>query len=169
MNRHTILVVDDEEMMRDMMSKALKGCGYAVLTATSAEEGMALIEVNNIDLVISDQIMPGGMSGIEFLQFIRSSHPEILTILLTGFPNLETAMDAINTAGVYKFLTKPFELNELIVAIKRSFEVMDIAKERNQLMNKIKSYESRLDELEKEHPGITHVVRDENGHIITEI
>ena len=169
MNQYRILVVDDEKMMRSLIQRSLSDAGCKVLTAGSAEEGMALMEVNNIDLVISDQKMPGGMTGIDFLQYIRTAYPEVLTILLTGYPNLETAMDAINSAGVLKYLTKPFEIRELTRAVKHCFEVKDLVTERNLMMNKIKSYESRLEELEKEHPGITHVVRDKNGHIITDI
>ncbi len=169
MDAYTILIVDDEKMMLDLISKALHKNGYKAITAMSAEEGMALLEVNNIGLVISDQRMPGGMSGIDFLQYVRTNYPDVLSILLTGYANLETAMDAINSAGVYKFLTKPFELDELLLTIKRAFEVKDLIKERNLLMNKVKSYETLLDELEKDHPGITHVARDENGNIVTDI
>ncbi|MFH2092675.1 MAG: response regulator [Pseudomonadota bacterium] len=168
MSRYTILIVDDEKLILDIISKASRIDKYRVLTADSAEEGMVLLEMNNIDLVISDHQMPG-MSGIQFLQHVRTTYPDVLTILLTGYASLETAMEAINSAGVYKFLTKPFDINELLITIKRAFEVKDLVRERNLLMNKVRSYESRLDELEKEYPGITHVVRDANGEIITDI
>lgn len=169
MDKPTILVVDDEPMLLDLISKALKSTNYKVLTADSAEEGMALLEINDLDMVISDYKMPGGMSGIDFLKHVSSTYPEVLTILLTGHASLETAMDAINSAGVYKFITKPFDLNELMLTIKRALEVQDLIKEKNLLTNKLKAYEAHLDDLEKKHPGITHVIRDKDGHIITGI
>ncbi|MCP3875676.1 MAG: response regulator [Desulfobacteraceae bacterium] len=168
MSTYTILVVDDENLMLELISKTLRPAGYEILTASSAEEGIALIDVNNVDLIISDHKMPG-MTGIKFLQYIRITYPEILTILLTGYANLETAMDAINSAGVYKFMTKPLNLKELITIVKRAFEVKDLIKEKNLLINKVKSYESRLNELEKEYPGITHVTRDKNGNIVSDL
>ncbi len=168
MGNYTILIVDDEDETIDIIERALRPLEYGILTANMAEEGMNLVESNKIDLIISDNIMPG-ITGVEFLQDVRRHHPEIISILLTGYADLETAMDAINSAGVYKFMTKPVSIMKLIETVKSALELKDLVKERNLLMNKVDSYETQLDELEKKYPGITQVDRDKDGSIVVDL
>jgi len=139
---------------------------YSILTATSGQEGLAKLRKNDVSLVVSDQKMPG-MSGMEFLKKVKIDYPEILTMMLTAYADIETAIEAINEAGVYKFILKPWDDVDFRITIKRALESLQVIKERNSLMQKVKSHESILKDLEKKYPGITRVERDEDGNVLS--
>jgi len=162
MNQQTILIVDDEENIVKSLSRNLMDDGYTILGALSGEEGLRKLKINEIDLVISDQRMPG-MSGIEFLKKVQLDYPHILTIMLTAYGDIETAMEAINEAGVHKFILKPWNDNELRLTIRRALELRQLVVERDSLMDQVKKQEARFNELERKHPGITKVDRDGHG------
>ena len=163
--KQTILVVDDEDHIIRTITKTLILDGHNVLSSQSGEEGLSLLAQNIIDLVISDLEMPG-MNGLEFLQKVRIDYPHILTILLTGHGNLETALQAINEAGVYKFILKPWNTNDLRITVKRALELQKLTMERDSLQREVVRQEVALRELERENPGITKVERNEAGEWI---
>jgi two-component system, probable response regulator PhcQ len=165
MKKHTVLIVDDEESILKSICRALRNEDYRILTATKGEKGLAILKDHDVHLVISDQKMPG-MNGIDFLKQIKKDHPQILTIMLTGNAEIETAMNAINEAGVYKFILKPWDDNNLKVTITRALETLELIWERDSLLEKVKTRDAILQCLEKQHPGISKVERDENGYII---
>ena len=162
MNQHTILIVDDEEKIVKSLTRILIDDGYTILGALSGEEGLSKLKNHEVELVISDQKMPG-MSGLEFLKKVQLDYPHILTIMLTAHGDLETAMEAINEAGVYKFILKPWNEADLRLTIKRALELREVVMERDSLMDQVKKQEAMLGELERKHPGITKVDRDEHG------
>jgi len=123
------------------------------------------LEDHDVDLVISDQRMPG-MSGLAFLRKVRIEFPDVLTILLTAHGDMETAMEAINEAGVYKFILKPWHDEDLRLTIKRALELRRLVMERNSLRHQVKRRDAVLKEIEKEFPGISNVEKDENGYIL---
>lgn len=168
MEKETILVVDDEQIILDVLLRNLQVDGYRVITALNGEEGLAKLKRNEVDLVISDQKMPG-MSGVEFLRQVKMDYPGILTIMLTGYADVETAMDAINLSGVYKFLMKPINADELRIHVKRALEARQVVMERDALMEKVKGHEAKLKELERRHPGLTMVERDKDGNVILDL
>ena len=165
MSRHAILVVDDETKVLSAIQRTLRKEPYTVLTAESGEEGLKILEARDINLVVSDYNMPM-MNGLEFLQNVRSLYPHILTIMLTGQAELEIAVQAINEAGVYKFIQKPWNNDDLRVTLQRALESIDLATERDRLVQKVKSRDAILQELEKKFPGITKVERDEEGYML---
>ena len=165
MSRHAILVVDDETKVLNAIQRTLRKEPYTVLTAESGEEGLKILEARDINLVVSDYNMPM-MNGLEFLQNVRSLYPHILTIMLTGQAELEIAVQAINEAGVYKFIQKPWNNDDLRVTLQRALESIDLATERDRLVQKVKSRDAILQELEKKFPGITKVERDEEGYML---
>ena len=124
-----------------------------------------MLKDHDIHLVVSDQRMPG-MNGIDFLKRIKREYPQILTIMLTGNEEIEIAMNAINEAGVYKFILKPWDDNNLKVTIRRALETLELIWERDSLLHQVKTRDTILQSLEKQYPGITKVERDENGYII---
>jgi DNA-binding NtrC family response regulator len=114
----TVLIVDDETRLREMLTTAVGEMGFAVTPARSAESAMKLIEAQSYDIVILDLNLPG-MSGMEFFEVLRQKMPEGQVIILTGFGTLESARRAIRL-DVSDFLTKPCALGELEVALERA-------------------------------------------------
>ena len=168
MNQHTILIVDDEEKIVKSLTRILIDDGYTILGALSGEEGLSKLKNHEVELVISDQKMPG-MSGLEFLKKVQLDYPHILTIMLTAHGDLETAMEAINEAGVYKFILKPWNEADLRLTIKRALELREVVMERDSLLDEVKKQDATLRELENKHPGITKVERDEHGRPILKL
>lgn len=167
MHQHAILFVDDEPNVLKAFQRSLRKMPYTLLTASGGDEALTLLEAREVSLVISDYNMPH-MSGLEFLKTVKAIHPHTLTIMLTGQADLGIAVEAINEAGVYKFIQKPWDDADLKITIMRALESIDLLNERNQLRDKVKSREAILRELEKKHPGITQVDRDEDGYLIME-
>ncbi len=127
-----ILVVDDEQRMRDSLNALLTRAGYEVETAGDAPRALELYGSNNFDLVISDIKLPD-MSGIELLQKIREGHPDAMVIMMTAYASLDTAVAAINM-GAYDYLLKPIEFTQLKLAAKRALEKRELEIARQRLL-----------------------------------
>ena len=165
MKKNTVLIVDDEEMILKSIVRVLRNENYQILTAQSGEQGLAVLKDREVHLVISDQKMTG-MNGLEFLKHVKGDYPQILSIMLTGHADIEIAMNAINEAGVYKFILKPWDDNNLKITIRRALETLELICERDSLFQQVKARDAVLQNLEKEYPGISKVDRDEDGYII---
>ena len=116
-------------------------------------------------MVLSDEMMPE-MTGSEFLSAVRGSHPHTIRIILTGQANIESAMRAINSGEIYRFLTKPWDDNELKLTLRAAFEKYDLEEENRRLLAMVKRQALNLRLLEKSHPGISKLERDESGTLI---
>lgn len=160
-------MVDDESHVLKAFQRALRREPYTLMTAQGGEEGLKLLEAREVSLVISDYNMPQ-MNGLDFLKSVKDQYPHILAIMLTGQAEIQIAVRAINEAGVYKFIQKPWDDADLKITILRALESIDLATERDRLLQKVKSRDSILMELEKKHPGITRVDRDADGFLILE-
>lgn len=114
----SVLLVDDETRLREMLTTAVGEMGFAVTPARSAEAAMKAMEGASFDIVILDLNLPG-MSGMEFFEILRQRMPEAQVVILTGFGTLETARRAIRL-DVSDFLTKPCALGELEIALERA-------------------------------------------------
>jgi DNA-binding NtrC family response regulator len=117
MNSRTILIVDDEENVSNLLYKILSKEGYAALTADNGINALNIIESRQVDIVITDIKMPG-MSGIELLKKIKGIDPIIKVIIITAFATLETAIEALKI-GANDYITKPFDIGEIITSVKR--------------------------------------------------
>lgn len=165
MTQHAILVVDDEPNVLKAFIRALRKEPFTLLTANSGEEGLRLLSARDVSIVISDYNMPY-MDGLDFLKQVKTAHPHILSIMLTGQAEIQIAVRAINEAGVYKFIQKPWDDEDLKITLKRALESIDLASERDQLLRKVKSRDTILSELEKKFPGITKVEKDPDGYMV---
>jgi two-component system probable response regulator PhcQ len=163
--KHTILVVDDEELFIEYIQSLLSGENYNVITASSGQEGLEVLKKQSVNMVISEYKIPL-MNGLEFLEKVRIIYPDILTIMVTDQPDIKLAIKAINEAGVYKFLLKPWDDIEFKNAIKKTLESLQVIKERDGLIRKVKTHEATLKDLEKRYPGITKVERNDDGYIL---
>lgn len=121
----TILVIDDEEHMRWVLREALVGEGYRVLAADSGERGLEVREL--YDLVVLDLKLPG-MGGLEVLSRLKQSRLGMPVIVITAHGSIDTAISAMKL-GADDYITKPFEMDELILAVKKSLEVQDLVQE----------------------------------------
>ncbi len=122
-----ILFVDDEES--NLVSfKANFRIKYNVFTAISGEAALQLLETQPVDIIITDQRMPG-MTGVEFLSKVVEKYPEPMRILLTGFADMNAVIEAVNKGKIYHYLTKPWNEEELDNTIQRAYKEYLLQKE----------------------------------------
>lgn len=141
-----VLVVDDEESLREVVSEVLREEGHRVLTAASAEEALTLLDAQHCDLVITDIRMPG-MSGIDLLQKIKERDANTQVIIITSHASFDTALTALRT-GAYDYLIKPFEDLELIsTVVNRALEKVRLARENKMLLEAMRRYNEELEEV----------------------
>jgi predicted signal transduction protein with EAL and GGDEF domain/CheY-like chemotaxis protein len=115
-----LLLVDDEENVQISLKRILRREGYLILTASSAEEGLEIMAQNPVNVVLSDQRMPG-MSGVEFLRRVKIMYPDVVRMILSGYTEVGTLTDAINKGEIYQFITKPWENETLTALIREAF------------------------------------------------
>lgn len=114
-----VLFVDDEENILKSLGRLFMDEDFEVITAPSAGEGLRiLMETRNVGVVVSDQRMPG-ITGVQFLEQVRGMVPEALRIMLTGYADLAATVDAINRGGAGRYITKPWNDEELAAEIER--------------------------------------------------
>ncbi|MBS2027633.1 MAG: response regulator [Deltaproteobacteria bacterium] len=161
----SILIVDDEEFVRNALRRALRREGYQLHFADGPEAGLELLKQTPVDLVMSDQMMPG-MTGTEFLSLVRDRCPDTVRILLTGHADMDVAIKAINHGEIYRFLSKPWDDLELKLTLYLAFERLALERQNRRLLFQLRRQQIFLGALEREHPGILQVVRDERGAIV---
>ena len=132
----SVLIVDDEEIQREMLGGYLKKKGYDINIAPSGPDALDIIDKNTVDIVISDQKMPE-MSGLELVGKIREEHPNISTVMLTAFGSIDDAVQAMKN-GVDDYLTKPVNLEELDVILERIIEKRDLVRENELLREQVR-------------------------------
>ena len=136
-NTVRILVVDDEEVIRDGCSRILTREGYAVCTAKSGGEALERFDLEPFDLVLLDMKMPG-LGGIETLTRLKEMDPGLTILIITGYPSIETAVKAIKL-GAYDYITKPFDPDALRIAVNRALERKSLVTENQHLRQQLKT------------------------------
>lgn len=116
-DKKRVLVVDDEEALRTVLSGELASEGYHVGTAADGEEAVAAIQKENYDLILLDIKMPG-KNGFEVLKFVKEKHPKTKVVMLTGFADLKNAIES-KKLGAEDFVSKPYDLVDLLTTIER--------------------------------------------------
>ncbi len=122
--RFTLLFIDDEPDIVDALRRLFRK-KYRVLTATSGEAGIEIIRKEPVDLIICDQRMPD-VTGDKVLATARTVRPEAIRILLTGYSDIEALINCVNEAGLYKYLTKPWEPEMLRLTVERALESLHL-------------------------------------------
>jgi two-component system response regulator AtoC len=135
MEKKKVLVVDDEESMRHMLSLILKREGYAVLTAGDGKEALALAEAHLFDFVLLDVVMPG-MDGLEVLKTLKERKVEATVIMMSAYGNLDTAVEAMK-GGAYDYISKPFKPDEILLALRKAEERESLRKENVRLRQEV--------------------------------
>lgn len=122
----TVLLVDDEEMILSSLASFLRlETDYAVETFTAPAEALAWGRDHEVDVVVSDFLMPG-LDGIEFLKAFRELHPHAPRILLTGYADKENAIKAINEVGLFQYLEKPWDNAHLLLVLRNAVDRMGL-------------------------------------------
>ena len=126
---YTVLLLDDEpDIVASINALLALETDYNVLTFTSPLEALQTLETTEIDLAIVDYLMPG-MNGIEFLIQLKKKHPYALRIILTAYADKENTIRAINQVGLYKYLEKPWNSEELLLIIREGLEKRALLKQ----------------------------------------
>ena len=167
MKRHAVLLVDDEPNIVNALRRSLRDEDYDIYVAHNGQEALELLKHQKIDLVVSDQIMPG-MTGVELLKRVRLRYPDTARMMLTGNANLNMAADAINFGEVDRMLVKPWEEAELKFSLQLCLEQMELRKQQRFLLAKAQEEGDKLGELERNHPGILSLHKDTDGKIFLE-
>lgn len=162
-----VLFVDDEPHVTEALKRSLSKQPYEVLSANSAEEALKILEREPVHVVVSDEKMPG-MSGSEFLAIVCQKYPGTIRMILTGQASLEAAIRAINEGEIYRFFTKPCNGADLAITIRQALQLKDLMAESLRLRQTVRRQTAILQELEKEHPGITGVKRNLEGTIVVD-
>ena len=147
---NVVLLVDDEEMVvTSIKSFLMLETDYEVVAFTSPQEALEYVESHKVDLVISDYLMPD-MDGIEFLAHVRDTQPEATRVLLTGYADKENAIKAINDVGLYQYIEKPWDNNDLLLIIRNGLEKQMLIKKLREKIGEINSAYGELENLHKE-------------------
>lgn len=115
----TILVVDDEAMIRNLLEKILTKEGYKIILAKDGQEALDIINTKKVDIVISDMKMPR-MNGLDLLKTLKRDRPEIGVVIMTGYGDTYTVKDAL-LLGADEYITKPFKSYEMLMIVERTY------------------------------------------------
>jgi putative two-component system response regulator len=141
---YQLLIVEDDVDMLDVLREVFIDAGYRVTTAKDGATGLKHSKDLLIDLVLTDYRLPD-MTGTEMLESLASSHPDAFRIIITGYADVSVAVDAINRGKVYKFITKPLNLDDLKVIVRRALEHLDAIKEKKRLEKEVLQYSRFLE------------------------
>ena len=128
----TILFVDDEANILSSLKRLFRPCGYQILTAESGKQGLEIMGQETVDLVVSDMRMPE-MNGAQFLEKVRERWPDTIRILLTGYAEIGATIDAINKGQIYRYISKPWEDNDITLTIKHALLQKSLENEKQRL------------------------------------
>jgi diguanylate cyclase (GGDEF)-like protein len=156
----TLLLVDDEPSILSSLKRLLRNEGYRILTANSGSEGLDVLAQYPVDVIVSDQRMPG-MTGVEFLRAVRQLYPDTVRIVLSGFTELQTVTDAVNAGAIYKFLTKPWDDEQLRTHIREALSYRAMANENRLLTLQIGTANQKLAAVNRQLEGVLDRQRDE--------
>jgi len=145
-----LVLVDDEQLVLSSLKSFLSlETDYKINTFLSAIEALDFIEKNDIDLVLSDYLMPE-MDGITFLSKVREYRPEIPRIILTGYADKENAIKAINEVGIFQYIEKPWDNDDILIIIRNGLEKQRLIKTLQMKIREIDKANSELDGLQNE-------------------
>jgi DNA-binding NtrC family response regulator len=176
-----ILVVDDEENIRSALRRILRR-DYQLSFAESGAQALEILKTERPDVILSDYLMPE-MTGLELLKRCRLFYPEMSRVVLTGQAEMQVVIAAINEGAVFRFLTKPWEEDELLLtmhmAVEHSLDLKAEQQKNAPQASQAKTAQSQAQELkvspksndeisqlEEQHPGLTQIKRTASGAIV---
>lgn len=157
-----IMLVDDEANVLSALTRALIDEPFELITASSGNQALELMEGKTVKAIVSDERMVG-MQGSELLAEVKQRSPQTVRILLTGHATLDAAMRAVNVGEIYRFFLKPWDDTQLRFALLSAIEKYDLEAENRRLLATVKSQALEIRILEKRYPGISRVQRNAKG------
>ena len=133
---YRVLVIEDDETVRDVLRTFLKDKGFEVTVAVSGEAGLEMLRSEKFDIIITDLIMPG-ISGMDVLKEVIAAKLNTPVLVMTAFGSVQTAVEAIRI-GAFDYLTKPFNLDELMIVLDKALSVSKLQKENVMLKMQLK-------------------------------
>jgi len=131
-----ILIIDDEEVLQDILTSLIQREGHTTFSARSGEDGLAVLGREEIDLVVLDLMLPG-MSGLEVLQQIRETDPDLVVVVITAYSSIEGAIDAMRQ-GAFHYIPKPFKNDEVLLTIRKGLEQRRLTSENRSLREQLR-------------------------------
>ena len=144
--RPTLLCVDDEPNILSALRRLFRRSGYKIVVAEGGQDGLAVFAQESVNVVISDMRMPE-MTGAEFLKAVAEQWPDTVRILLTGYSDIESTISAVNDAGLYRYVAKPWDENDLRMTVASAVEQQQLKAERKRLEALTEKQNAQLREL----------------------
>jgi DNA-binding NtrC family response regulator len=131
-----ILIIDDEEVLQDILTVLIRKEGHTPITASTGEEGLAVLEREEIDLILLDLMLPG-MHGMEVLRQVRQRNTEVVVVVITAFSSIESAIQAMRE-GAFHYIPKPFKNEEVLLTIRKGLEQRRLTSENRALREQLR-------------------------------
>lgn len=157
----SLLVVDDEPYILNTVA-ALASKEFEVLTASSAEEAIRIFGQREVDLILTDQMMPGGMTGVQLTEWVRNHSPHTVRLVMTGLARLEDAVDAINCGQVHRYIFKPWRASELLQILRAAAKTFLLERSHEQLLDELRGLNQGLEERVQQR---TRELEEANRHL----
>ncbi len=154
-----ILIVDDDDIVRELIVSFLSREGYPVIAAKDGLEAIRLLRVEDINLVITDLKMPGA-GGVDVLRSADRIKPDIAVVILTAYGTLETALEVMRE-GAYDYITKPFKMQEILIVVRNAFERAALMSENRELSDYLKATYRDIN-------TVSSICKSNNPEIITD-
>jgi two-component system, probable response regulator PhcQ len=161
----TILLVDDEINVTEALKRSFRREPYTFVTATSGEAAQQILASQHVDVVVSDEQMPG-MSGSEFLSKVRAQYPHTIRMILSGQASLEAAVRAINEGEVYRFFLKPCNPTDLLFTIQRALAHKQLEEQSRKLLREFQKQAAILDKLKHTGEDLLRLDTDDQGAVL---
>ncbi len=159
--QRTLLLVDDEENILAALRRLLRAEGWLVLCAHSGVDALQLMARHEVDVILSDQRMPG-MTGVELLRRARALYPETIRLVLSGYTELQSITDAINEGAIYKFLAKPWDDAQLRTSLRNAFALKEMEDRNRRLDLEVQRANCELAELNQRLQALLEAQRVQN-------
>ncbi len=146
--KYAILFVDDEQSILNSLARLFRNSAYRIMTASSAGEAWKILKDHPIHVIVTDYRMPG-INGVELLKRVKMVYPGIIRIMLTGYADTAAVMEAVNQGAVYKFIAKPWNDDELRLAVRLALAQYDLMAENKRLKDDRTEQIKNIDKLSK--------------------
>jgi putative nucleotidyltransferase with HDIG domain len=148
MHRHAVLFVDDEVNILKAVKRLLRNESWEVLCAGRPQEALELLDTSAVQVVVSDQRMPE-MSGVDLLSAVRERHPDVVRMMLTGYTEMNVAVEAINRGEIFRLITKPWNDEELKATLRQAFDHFDLKEEIKRLNQVTREQNFKLQDMNR--------------------